>query len=128
LWIFLLNSSPFFLISFFSGDTFIKKTSNKGIWVIPDDKNMVTRFLFVFTPSAAHFPKAFALVCFLSFFHKCCSFSPNQANLSFFFATSFFSSHKASKCHTEDSKFEEEVRECIRKTWGIDDTSETKKN
>ena len=43
------------LCEMIKGDKFIKKNGN--IWVIPDDKTMVTRFLFVFVPGAANFNK-----------------------------------------------------------------------
>ena len=47
------------LCELIKGDQFIKK-SNNNIWVVADDKTMVTRFLFVFVPSASDFAQVYS--------------------------------------------------------------------
>ena len=71
------------LCELIKGDQFIKKNNN--IWVVADDKTMVTRFLFVFVPGASDFAQVYST---------------------------------ASQCNTTNSGFEQEVRDCITKTWG----------
>jgi hypothetical protein len=77
------------LCELIKGDKFIKK--NNDIWVVPDDRTMVTRFLFVFAPGASDFQQVYA--------------QANQCR----------THNNTTGCNVS---FEKEIRECIQMTWG----------
>ena len=74
------------LCELIQGNQFIKK--NNDIWVVPDDRTMVTRFLSVFVPGSTNFQTVFTQA-------SSCRTWGNGAK-----------------------EFEKEIRDCIERTWG----------